>query len=103
MAAKVSVLLLGISIALLAFLAYRRTGVILMLALSIAFSLVAIGTFAEGLFFEVFAWELSTVHVIESTFILLGLATLAVLLRPRGSVRARSTGDEAKPHGEDGS
>ncbi|MFQ5552525.1 MAG: hypothetical protein ACE5EW_02225 [Thermoplasmata archaeon] len=102
-AVKVGVLILGTSISLLAFLAYRRTGVALMLALSLAFLFIALGTFAEGLLFEVFDWDLSAVHLIESTFILLGLATLAILLRPRGMVPRAPTHLEGEPHKEDGS
>lgn len=102
-AVKVGVLLLGASIALLALMAYRRTGVTLMLSLSIAFSLIAIGTFVEGLLFEIFGWDLSAVHLIESTFVLLGLATLAILLRPRGTVPQTPTSPEGSPESEDGS
>ena len=80
---KVVVLLLGSSIALLAFLAYRRTRVTLMLALSLAFLFLALGTFVEGLLFESFGWDLAAVHLIESVFVLLGLGILAFVLRPR--------------------
>jgi len=47
-AAKVVVLLLGMTIAALAFLAYRRSGERLMLGLSVGFALMAIGSFLEG-------------------------------------------------------
>lgn len=99
---KVAVLLLGASVALLAFLAYRRTGVALMLALSIAFLFIAVGTFIEGLLFEVLAWDLSAVHVIESTFVLVGLATLAILLRPRGFARTVPGQLPREPRTEEG-
>ncbi|MDX1534666.1 MAG: hypothetical protein R3291_03500 [Thermoplasmata archaeon] len=99
---KVVVLLLGSSIAFLSFLAYRRTGVTLMMALSLAFLLVAVGTFVEGLLFESFGWDLPTVHVIESAFVLLGLGILAVVLRPRRSVRATGASLEGGPPSEDG-
>ncbi len=83
-AAKVTVLILGTTIALLSYLAYRRNGGSLMLALSFGFALIAIGTFLEGLLFELLGWNLATVHLVESAFILGGLVTLAIVLRPRG-------------------
>ncbi len=86
--ARSGVLLLGSAIALLAFLAYRRTGERLMLFLFIGFLFVAAGSFAEGLLFEALALDLATVHIVESVFVLAGLGTLALLLRPRGPPRA---------------
>jgi hypothetical protein len=83
-AAKVTVLLLGAAIALLSYLAHRRNGGSLMLALSIGFALIALGSFLEGLLFELLGWDLPTVHLVESVFVLAGLATLAIVLRPRG-------------------
>ncbi|MEE9593046.1 MAG: hypothetical protein V3W28_05645 [Thermoplasmata archaeon] len=83
-AAKVTVLLLGTTIAFLSYLAYRRNGGSLMLALSLGFALIAIGAFVEGLLFELLGWDLATVHLVESAFVLAGLATLAIMLRPRG-------------------
>lgn len=84
-AAKVLVLLLGASVAALALLAYRRSGEQLMLFLGIGFCLLALGSFVEGLLFEVFRWELFDAHILESVFILAGLGTVAILLRPRRS------------------
>ncbi len=86
-AAKIVVLVLGMAIAALAFLAYRRSGALLMLGLGMGFSLVAIGSFLEGFLYEILAWDLQTVHLIESVFVLAGLGTIAFLLRPR-EVRA---------------
>ena len=83
-AAKVVVLLLGMAIAALAWLAYRRSRERLMLGLAIGFVLVAIGSFLEGFLFEILSWDLLTVHLIESVFVLGGLGTIAFLLRPRG-------------------
>ncbi|MFQ5908254.1 MAG: hypothetical protein ACE5JE_05455 [Thermoplasmata archaeon] len=83
-AAKVTVLLLGTAIALLSYLAYRRNGGAIMLALSVGFGLIALGSFIEGLLFELLSWDLATVHLVESAFVLAGLATLAIVLRPRG-------------------
>lgn len=82
-AAKVVVLLLGMTIAALAFLAYRRSGERLMLGLSVGFALMAIGSFLEGILFEILSWDLMTVRFIESVFVFAGLATIALLLRPR--------------------
>ncbi len=82
-AAKAVVLILGMTIAALAFLAYRRSGERLMFGLSVGFALMAIGSFLEGFLFEILAWDLMTVHLIESVFVFSGLGTIAVLLRPR--------------------
>lgn len=82
-AAKVVVLALGMAIATLAFLAHRRSGERLMLGLGVGFVLVAIGSFTEGVLFEILAWDLMTVHLIESVFVFAGLGTIAFLLRPR--------------------
>lgn len=84
-AAKVVVLVLGAAVALLAFQGYRRNGSRLMLSLSLAFALVALGSFLEGLLFEILGWELAAVHTVESAFVLAGLGILVYVLRPRGS------------------
>jgi len=84
-AAKVVVLLLGTAIAALAWLAYRRSGERLMLGLAVGFVLVAVGSFLEGFLFEILSWDLVTVHLIESVFVLAGLGTIAFLLRPRSA------------------
>lgn len=82
-AAKVVVLGLGIAIAALAFLAARRNRDRLMLFLGVAFTLLAIGSFLEAFLFELLGWDVLTVHMIESIFVLAGLGAIAVLLRPR--------------------
>jgi NADH:ubiquinone oxidoreductase subunit K len=81
--AKVSLLLLGTAIALLAFFAYWRTGRRLMGYLFVGFVLIVLGSFWEGLRFQVLRWDLLTVHVVESAFVLTGLLMLARALRPR--------------------
>ena len=100
---KSVVLLLGSAIALLAFLAYRRTGERLMLFLSVGFLFLAVGSFAEGLLFEILALDLATVHIVESAFVLAGLGTLALLLRPRGAPRATQPLPEGKAKSGEGS
>ena len=81
--AKTAVLALGMAIAALAVLAYRRTRVRSMLYLGAGFTSIAFGSFIEGLLFELLDWNLMAVHIVESGFVLAGLATLAVTLRPR--------------------
>jgi len=81
--AKTAVLVLGVAIAGLAVLAYRQTRDRSMLYLSVGFTFIAFGSFIEGLLFELLDWNLMTVHVVESGFVLAGLAVLAVTLRPR--------------------
>ncbi len=83
--AKTAVLLLGTAIAGLSLLAYARTREWVMLYLGVGFALIAFGSFLEGVLFEALNWDLLTVHIVESVFVLAGLATLAVTLRPRGA------------------
>ena len=84
-AAKIVVLALGMTIAGLALLAYRRTASRLMLGLGVGFALVALGSFVEGFLFEILDWDLVTVHLIESAFVFVGIGIIALLLRPRGA------------------
>jgi hypothetical protein len=84
---KTVVLVLGMAIAALAVLAYRQTRDRSMLYLGVAFTLIAFGSFIEGVLFELLDWNLMTVHVVESGFVLAGLATLAITLRPRRAQR----------------
>ena len=81
--AKTALLVLGVAIAALAVLAYRQTRDRSMLYLGAGFACIAFGSFIEGLLFELLDWNLMTVHIVESGFVLAGLATLAVTLRPR--------------------
>src|SRR3990172_9638551 len=79
---KTAVLVLGTAIAGLAVLAYRRTRDRSMLYLGAGFAFIAFGSFIEGLLFESLDWNLVTVHIVESGFVLAGLATLAGTLPP---------------------
>lgn len=81
--AKVAVLLLGTSVAALSLLAWRRTKSPFMFFLAVAFGLVALGSFVEGVAFEFLAWDLATATAVETAFVLCGLSLLALLLRPR--------------------
>jgi len=81
--AKTAVLVLGVAIVALAILAYRQTRDRSMLYLGAGFTLIAFGSFVEGLIFELLDWNLMTAQIVESGFVLAGLATLAVTLRPR--------------------
>lgn len=84
-AGKLLVLSLGSTIAALAFVAHRRNRSRFMLLIGAAFALTALGSFVEGLLFEVLAWDLRTAHLVESAFLLAGLGMIAALLRPRRS------------------
>jgi len=84
-AAKVVVLALGLAIAGLAFLAYRRSRSRLLLGLAVAFAVVAFGSFVEGVTYEVLGWDLAAGHIVESVFVVTGLGLIALLLRPRGA------------------
>lgn len=92
--AKVAVLALGGAIALLAFLAWRRQRSTTMLWLAVAFGLIALGSFLEGLLFEALGFDLISVQTIESAFVLAGLMALAVVLRPRAG---SATPEEVAP------
>ncbi len=82
-AAKVRLLDLGSSVALVALLAYRRSGARLMGYLSIGFALITLGSSLEGLPIELAGRDLRSVHVLESISFLAGPSVLAVVLRPR--------------------
>ena len=81
--AKTAVLVLGVAIAGIAVLAYRQTRDRSMLYLGVGFAFIAFGSFIEGVLFELLDWNLMTVHIVESGFVLAGLAALTVTLRPR--------------------
>jgi hypothetical protein len=83
-AAKVAVLVLGASVAAVSFRGYRRTGRRLMLYLAVAFGLIALGSFTEGVAFEFLGWDLGAASGVETVIVLCGLSLLAVVLRPRG-------------------
>lgn len=85
--AKLVVLVLGLAISTLTFLAYRRTGSRLLLYVGIGVGLIAFGSFIEGILFEVIQWPLLEVHIVESVFVVSGLGLIAVLLRPRPTPR----------------
>ena len=81
--AKTVVLVLGVAIAALAVLAYRQTRDRSMLYLGVGFAFIAFGSFIEGVLFELLDWNLMNVQIVESGFVLAGLAALTVTLRPR--------------------
>ncbi len=81
--AKLVVLALGLAISSVAFLSWRRTHEPLMLWVSVAFAVLAVGSSAEGILFEVLGWDLLTVRTFESVALLSGLVLLLVVLRPR--------------------
>src|SRR3989304_2868520 len=80
--------------------AYARTRERLMLYLGVGFALIAFGSLLEGLLFEALNWDLLTVHIVESAFVLAGLGTLAVSLPPhRGGVDPPLRGPLPAPRG----
>ena len=80
-AAKLAVLVLGASVAGVSFMAWRRTRDPLMLWVAVAFMVLALGSSAEGLLFELLNWDLLTVHTVESAAVLAGLLLLLWVLR----------------------
>lgn len=85
--AKLVVLALGVTVAGVAFLSWRRTKESLMLWVAVAFFVLALGSSAEGLFFELLEWDLLTVHTVESVGVLAGLLILLGVLRPGSRAR----------------
>lgn len=82
-AAKVRLLVLGSSIALVALLAYRRSGARLMGYSSIGLALVALGSSLEGLPIELVGRDLLSVHVLASISFPAIPSVLADVLRRR--------------------
>lgn len=75
-AVRILVMVLGLAIAIVSYQAYRRTGAPYLRDVSIGFTVVALGVFSEGVLFELFGWELVTVHIIESILVALGFAII---------------------------
>lgn len=78
---RFGVFLLGVGITWFSYKAYRRTGEPFLRSATIGFAVIAIGVFIEGVLFNFSTLDLTTVHIIESLAIGLGLFILHLSLR----------------------
>lgn len=76
------IVFLGMTIALLSFVAYRRYRSALMLYIFVGFLMLTAGSVVEGILFEVFGTPLDMAHLVESSITLVGLLVLVYHLRP---------------------
>ena len=78
---RVGVFLLGIGVTWVSYTAYRRTGERFLRDATVGFGILAGGVFVEGVLFELFAMDLTTVHIVESVAVGAGLLVLHHSLR----------------------
>ena len=78
---RFGVFLLGASVSWLSYTAYRRTGERFLRDATLGFAVITVGVFLEGVLFNFFALDLTTVHIVESLAVGLGLLVLHVSLR----------------------
>lgn len=79
-AARLLVLILGATITVISFKAYRRMRSKTMLTISLAFVMITLGPLVEGVLFEFFNFNLVDAHTVESSIVLLGFITLIYAL-----------------------
>jgi len=77
---KTMTLIFGLLISALSFLSYRRHKDRLMLEISIGFLFISIGSFIEGVMYEILGLNIYLDHLIESIFILIGMIIIAFTL-----------------------
>ena len=78
---RFGVFLLGVGVTWVSYKAYRRTGERFLRTATIGFAVIAIGVFIEGVLFNFSTLDLTTVHIVESLAIGLGLLILHTSLR----------------------
>lgn len=78
---RFGVFLLGLGVTWVSYKAYRRTGERFLRTATIGFAVIAIGVFIEGVLFNFSTLDLTTVHIVESLAIGLGLLILHTSLR----------------------
>ena len=78
---RFGVFLLGLGVTWVSYKAYRRTGERFLRTATIGFAVIAIGVFIEGILFNFSSLDLTTVHIVESLAIGLGLLILHISLR----------------------
>lgn len=78
---RLAVFLLGAGVTWLSYKAYRRTNETFLRNASLGFGIIAVGVFVEGVLYNFSTLDLTTVHIIESLGIGLGLLVLHLSLR----------------------
>ena len=78
---RFGVFMLGLGVTWVSYKAYRRTGERFLRTAMIGFAVIAIGVFIEGILFNFSSLDLTTVHIVESLAIGLGLLILHISLR----------------------
>jgi hypothetical protein len=78
---RLAVFLLGASVSWVSYKAYRRTGERFLRDATFGFAIITVGVFIEGVLFNFLALDLTTVHIVESLAVGLGLLVLHVSLR----------------------
>lgn len=80
-AVRLGVLLLGLAVTRAAYTAYRRTGESFMGRATLGFAVITVGVFVEGVLYTLGGLDLTTVHIVESLTVGLGLLILYSSLR----------------------
>lgn len=78
---RFGVFLLGGGVTWVSYKAYRRTGERFLRNATIGFGVITVGVFAEGVLYNFSTLDLTTVHIVESLAIGVGLLILHVSLR----------------------
>lgn len=78
---RFGVFLLGVGVSWVSYKAYRRTGEQFLRNATVGFAIITVGVFIEGVLFNLLSLDLTTVHIIESLAVGLGLLVLHVSLR----------------------
>lgn len=75
-AARISVLILGIATTMISYRAYRRNRTRYLRDATLGFGIMTIGVFAEGVLYQLTSIGLTQVHIVESIAIGLGFIIL---------------------------
>ena len=78
---RFTVFLLGLGVSWVSYTAYRRTGERFLRNATVGFAIITVGVFIEGVLFNFFSLDLTTVHIVESLAIGTGLLVLHISLR----------------------
>ena len=80
-AVRFAVFLLGVGVSWVSYKAYRRSGERFLRNATVGFAIITVGVFIEGILFNFFSLDLTTVHIVESLAVGIGLLVLHVSLR----------------------
>lgn len=79
--ARIGVMLLAAGVTWVSYKAYRRSGIDYLLTATYGFAVITVGVFIEGVLFNLTTLDLTTVHIVESVAIGIGLLLLHRSLR----------------------